>query len=49
MPTADTNDDPQAGQYHFILYGGWSRPLTNGEIDVLFPLLGDDRGRRPTT
>ncbi len=34
--------DPTAGQYHFIFYGGWNRPNVNGEIDVLFPLLGSD-------
>ena len=42
VPSADTDDDPQAGQYNFIFYGGWNRQLTNGEIDVLFPLLGNE-------
>ena len=36
------NPDPNAGQYQFIFYGGWSRPNVKGEIDVLFPLLGAD-------
>ena len=31
-----------AGQYQFVVYGGWSRPVTNGEIDVLIPLLGSN-------
>ncbi len=44
VPTADLNDDPDAGQYNFIFYGAWSRPLVNGEIDVLFPLLGNAPG-----
>jgi len=42
VPTADPGDDPQAGQYNFVLYAGWSRPNVNGEIDVLFPLLGSN-------
>src|SRR4029079_11519751 len=42
VPTADPGDDPDAGQYNFILYGAWSRPDVNGEIDVLFPLLGSN-------
>jgi uncharacterized repeat protein (TIGR01451 family) len=42
VPTADLGDDPDAGQYNFILYAGWSRPNVNGEIDVLFPLLGSN-------
>ncbi len=36
-------DDPvDGGQYEFVFYGGWTRPAVNGEIDVLFPLLGSD-------
>jgi uncharacterized repeat protein (TIGR01451 family) len=42
VPTADPNDDPAAGHYEFVFYGAWSRPNVNGEIDVLFPLLGSD-------
>ena len=29
-------------QYHFISYLAWSRVTTNGEINVLIPLLGTD-------
>ena len=35
VPTADAGDDPNAGQYNFVLYGGWSRPNVQGEINVL--------------
>jgi uncharacterized repeat protein (TIGR01451 family) len=44
VPTADAGDDPNAGQYNFVLYGGWSRPNVQGEINVLFPLLGPIAG-----
>jgi hypothetical protein len=41
VPDDPANPDA-GGQYQFVLYGGWSRPATNGEIDVLIPLLGSD-------
>ena len=42
VPTVDPTDDASAGHYEFVFYGAWSRPNVNGEIDVLFPLLGSD-------
>ncbi len=30
------------GEYEFIFYGAWTRPNVNGEINILYPLLGED-------
>jgi len=29
-------------EYEFIFYGAWTRPNVNGEINILYPLLGED-------
>ena len=38
----DPTDPAAGGQYHYISYLAWSRVTTNGEINVLIPLLGTD-------
>ena len=38
----DPADPAAGGQYHFISYLAWSRVTTQGEINVLVPLLGAD-------